>query len=246
MGRALLLSILVLGCGRRGFETDAQPPPGNIDAPEIDAPPLCIDNDNVCLFGCVMMDADCNTTCGDGKCVGNANELCNSCNLDCKTMAAVCGNGACDSGEAAAGCYADCGPALWKWTAEEAMLIDLINTTRTGGKKCPGPGGIVTAPALTVDPALQPHAHEWAWEIAHQNFWTADGQACNGRTYMQRELQGGFTQFITAFGFATVTDAFNDWLSTEGNCNIVMDAGYTSMNVGVAIDLQKGYVFVVK
>lgn len=243
--------MLLVGCGRKGFSgvdagDDTVDTPLPTDA-EIDAPLICTNDDGVCLFGCADEgDTDCITSCGDGKCIGNANELCTSCAQDCMTMSIVCGNGACDSGEAAAGCYADCGPASWPWVAEEMQLMNMINATRTAGKKCPGPGGILTAPALTIDPTLQPPAREWAWEIAHQNYWMSDGSACNGRTYQQREVQGGFTQYITAYGFPDVTATFNDWLSNQTTCDLVMDANLTTMNVAVAFDLQKGYIFVIK
>lgn len=246
----VVIVVLLGGCGRKGFSdedagtADAATPAG--DALPIDAPLVCTDGDSVCLVGCVGMDSDCVTTCGDGTCVGNAGELCNSCTQDCATTTAVCGNGACDPGEQAAGCYADCGPSPWLWTAEEMQLVNLINTARTGGTKCPGPGGIMTAPALALEATLQMPAREWAWEIAHQNFWQMDGSACNGRTYQQRELIGGFAQYINSYNFADVQSAFNDWMSNQGLCNLVMDPTLTKMNVGVAFDLAKGYVFVIK
>src|SRR5262245_12405958 len=50
-------------------------------------PPRCA----VCLVACVGLDSDCDTTCGDGTCVGNAGEMCNSCQSDCMTTNLVCG-----------------------------------------------------------------------------------------------------------------------------------------------------------
>ncbi|HEU0031256.1 MAG TPA: CAP domain-containing protein [Kofleriaceae bacterium] len=258
MRRFVLVLALVTACGRKGFEKEIDVVDSAVndsitimndgDPVQMDAPAVCTDGDGVCLFECNGRDSDCNAVCGDGVCTGNGGELCNTCGADCATQNTVCGNGACESSERTTGtCYADCGPGIWEWTAEEAMLIQLINNTRTQGFKCPGvAGGAVTRPPLTVDPALQPAAREWAWEIAHQNFFMNDGSACNGRTATQREASGGFTAYISSFGFPDVQATFNDWLSAGSTCQVLMSDLNTTMSVGVAFDLQKGYAFVLK
>ena len=122
--------LAVAACGRVGFE----PADGGVDALSdagIDAlNPACLVSDGVCVFGCGGIDVDCATTCGDGTCVGNGGELCGNCAADCMTQRAACGNGACDPGEVAAGCIADCGPAPWPWTKEETELLTMVNATR--------------------------------------------------------------------------------------------------------------------
>src|SRR5262245_55766205 len=86
------LLVAAAGCGGTAS--------GGRDAPNCAA-------DGVCTPGCTD-DPDCAGVCGDGTCAG---ELCAMCASDCATRAAVCGNGACDSGEDSASCFADCGPS---------------------------------------------------------------------------------------------------------------------------------------
>jgi hypothetical protein len=245
-----LVFVALAACGRSGFDSTVEllDATNDIDsiAFEIDAPLACPVGDGVCLYGCANEDTDCATTCGDGICVGNAGEMCNSCATDCKTMSIACGNGACEAGESP-NCYADCGPPLWKWGAEEAQLIGLINSKRTAGYKCPGaPGGAVTRPAYVLDPTMLAGAREWSWEIAHQNYWDASGVSCNDRTPAQRELTGNYRDYIAAYGFVDVAATFNDWITTSNLCQLIMSDMYTNINVGVSYDINKGYVFVLK
>ncbi|HEY5933555.1 MAG TPA: hypothetical protein VIU61_02910, partial [Kofleriaceae bacterium] len=184
------------------------------------------------------------TTCGDGRCVGNAGELCGNCTADCMTKTAVCGNGACDPGEAP-DCYADCGPEPWMWLAMEQDLIDRINVKRTGGTACPG-GTMATAPALTKTSALVPTVHEWVWEIAHQNVLIAGGGACNGRTNAERQAPADFDTYVQGRGHTSVESAINSWFSVSTICTSLMSTARTKIAAGVAWDVAKGYVVVLE
>lgn len=104
----------------------------------------------------------------------------------------------------------------------------------------------ITLPALVVDPALKAPAREWAWEMAHQAFFTQDGSACNGRVLSQSYAAGNFTAYNNGFNFVDVAATFNDWITSSASCTVVMSEVNTTMNVGVAFDVAKGYVFVLK
>jgi hypothetical protein len=214
------------------------------DVQIIDGPiGACAGGDNKCLVSCVGMDPDCTTTCGDGKCVGNAGEFCGNCAMDCATTNVVCGNGQCQAGESP-DCYADCGPAPWTWSAEEMQLTALVQNARTSGFTCPG-GSAVTRPAYQIVAGLQPAAREWVWEMSHQSFFGMNNVSCNGRTLSQREMDGGFGGYVRSTGYATVQDAFNSWMSSTSLCPIVMSTA-TQASVAVALDATKAYIMVIK
>ncbi len=226
----VLIGLVVTGCGRLAFET------GDASA--------CVAGDEVCPFGCVGTDPDCVTSCGDGRCIGNGGELCSACPVDCATLEPVCGNGACDPGEPAAGCIADCGPAPWPWVADEEQLVALIDQTRTAGFTCATMPE--TQPALALDAMLEPGAREWAWELAHHRYFDAAGGACNGRTVADRQAAGGFTGYVTAAGYTTARDALTAWLASPTQCAILMSPVPTQVFVAVARDATVGYVVVLR
>ena len=233
--------------------------PDGVDAPLADGDPIdsssdastdaamgaCAGGDNTCLVACVSTDPDCMTTCGDGRCVGNAGELCSNCTADCMTANVVCGNGECQAGESPS-CFGDCGPTPWTWAAEEAQLLMLIQNARTNGFACPGMAS-VTRPAYTIAPALLPPAREWVWEMSHHNFFGggANPTSCNGRTAAQREQQGGFNGYVRSAGPVDVQTAFNNWMSSNTQCPIVMSTA-TMANLAVSYDTRPSYILVLK
>ena len=216
------------------------------DGTSIDTPMgACTGGDNTCLVACVSTDPDCTTTCGDGRCVGNAGELCSNCTADCMTTNVVCGNGQCQAGESP-DCFADCGPTPWTWAAEEAQLLALIQNARTTGFACPNMAS-VTRPAYTISAALLPPAREWVWEMSHHNFFGSGSTnaSCNGRTAAQREQEGGFTGYVRSAGPADVQTAFNNWMASATQCPIVMSTS-TMANLAVSYDTRRSYILVLK
>jgi hypothetical protein len=229
---------LAAGCGRIGFDGGSDAATGRDDAAtDADASAACVGGDMVCRVSCLAVDPDCVTTCGDGICVGNAEELCTTC-ADCVTLDPVCGNGACDPGEDSDICYADCGPSPWPWTAQEAELLVLVNNARAAGITCPAMG-MVTGPALTVNAAFGPAAREWAWEIAHQGYQGSGG--CNGRTGADRINAIGATANVGSWTGSTPQAALDTWLVDAVTCPIVADPTYTRVGVGVAHDAMNGF-----
>jgi len=225
--------------------TDSSVDDGPVGPDSSDAPATtCVAGDGQCPVDCGDTDADCMTTCGDARCVGNAGELCGNCSKDCATLDPVCGNGACDPGESPS-CYADCGPSPWTWTDEEESLISQINARRTGGTTCPG-GTAMTAPALTSAGGLVPTAHEWVWEIAHQDVLTMGGGACNGRTNADRQIPADFDAYVQSSGYASVNAAINAWFNDSSICMLLMSTARTRIAAGVAMDAAKGYVVVLE
>lgn len=246
--RLLMLLVLVAGCGRIGFGASADrvdaalDQDALVDAPPDAAIPTCA-SDGLCAALCMTMDPDCTTTCGDGNCLGNAGELCGTCAADCATRQPVCGNGACDPGEAAAACYADCGPAPWTWPSEEAAVLTLINDRRTAGFQCPGQTLAITAPPLTLDLAIALDAREWVWEIAHQNIRLANGDVCNGRTWPERMVAGNYVSFVHAFGAGiTPAGALGVWSADASTCERIMNPTRTVIGIGAAHDVEEAYV----
>lgn len=230
-----------------GSSGDGAPGDGTVDgrAPDamLDAPNACAGGDMSCLVECVSTDPDCQTTCGDGRCVGNAGELCSNCNADCKTRNPVCGNGACDPGESPS-CYADCGPSPWTWSTDEQMLIAGINNRRVMGANCGN--GTTTAPALTYDPNFDGQVHEWVWEVAHQNVFTNGGGACNGRTNAERQTPTDFDAWVSGQGYADVAATLTGWFNDNNTCGLLMNASRTKIGAGVAKDVAKSYIVIMK
>jgi hypothetical protein len=206
----------------------------------IDGNPACAGGDGTCLVDCVGSDPDCTTTCGDGVCVGNAGEMCGICAADCN-VAAACGNGHCEQGEA--DCFADCGPTPWAFADDETALFELVNAARTGGTMCPGAMAPVTAPALARNLQYTDGLREWAWEIAHQNVFITGGNSCNGRGPVER-VGASFNSFIQSRNHADIQAAFNSWISSSTLCPILMTASRTKGNVAFASDVNRGFVIV--
>lgn len=200
--------------------------------------------DAVAVDGGVVPDGRDGVRCGDGRCDGLADELCGSCPSDCATREPVCGNGACDPGEAGV-CRADCGPAAWPWLAEETAVVNAINQRRLDGFTCPG-GQPQTASALTASMALQPTVHEWVWEIAHHDVFIAGGAACNGRTNADRQLAADFDAYTQTRGAADVTAALAAMFASATTCPLLLSTARTQIAVGVAHDVANGYVVVLE
>jgi hypothetical protein len=251
---AILAIVTAAGCGRLGFEAsentaredalgDSGDLPGDSDSMSDGdgASATCAGGDGVCRLSCVAVDPDCTTTCNDGRCVGNAGELCSSCPSDCNTQAVVCGNGACDPGEDSDLCYADCGPSPWPWVSDETQLLGRINQARTQGINCPGAPTPVVG-ALTMSPTIQVASREWSWEIAHQGL-TGDN-ACNGRSLPNRAFAAGANFVLYALGPTTTVDQAADfWLADGQACQAIMNGSRTTIGVAVAHDtMPNAYV----
>lgn len=227
-------------------DADIEPDgPPLVDA-AIDAPAnLCAGGDDTCLVSCVDMDPDCETTCGDDRCVGNAGELCGNCREDCAVRAVVCGNGHCQMGESP-DCYADCGPTPWLWTAQEEELARLINTARTTGFACAA-GPPVTRPAFEVVTDMLPGARDWVWEMSYQDVAPGPNSVgCNGRTSDEREQDGGFSGWLWARQWNTVEAAFDSWMSDPDTCPIVMTANSSRISIAVSLEGTRSYIMVLE
>jgi hypothetical protein len=245
------LVVAIAGCGRLGFEdgasqatTDARP---DRDASDPDggsttdaAPATCVSSDNQCLVACVGQDTDCETTCGDGRCVGNSGEEhCGTCPSDCNTQAVVCGNGECEPGETP-DCYADCGPSPWQWDAEENVLLMRVNAARTSGFNCPGPPTTVELP-LQISTTMRPGTREWAWDLAH-NLSTGSA-SCNGRSMPQRVMAAGGGVVWYAYNPGLTPEAAIDFFLADGSaCQSIMNGNWTTIGLGAAKDVINGYV----
>lgn len=174
--------------------------------------------------------------CGDGICAGESGELCATC-ADCKTLSQVCGNGACEAGEAS--CYADCGPLPWPsaWQTEAMDMLAALNQARMNGVMCPGSGMVTTAPPLAYDTTIEPMAREWAWEAAHENWIPAD--SCNGRSALDRIIAAGLGSGSAwkVFDAASPADAINMLLVDTTACPNVMTPSVTKLGAAAAHDL---------
>jgi hypothetical protein len=243
--RRAVVAITIAACGRIGFDGLTTGSGSAGDAPTIDTvTTACVAGDNVCRVSCLGSDSDCTTTCGDGRCVGNAGEFCTNCAADCMTLSPVCGNGACDPGEDSDICYADCGPTPWTaaWVVEEGQLVSMINAARTGGTTCPG-SGAATVPSLAASGSGTAQAREMAWERSYQGF-TGSGNtvACNGRTLGQRV--GLPSAAWIAFG-PDASSAVGFWLGDATVCPSIMKATWVELGAGVSHDAMAGYYVIV-
>jgi hypothetical protein len=234
----IALVVVLASCGRFGFA-------GIEDAQDTahDTAGLCVDGDGICLVSCVAMDSDCVTTCGDGRCVGNAGEYCHDCAADCMTLDPVCGNGACDPGEAP-DCYADCGPSPWTWTADEQELRDMLNAARVNGTMCPG-APLRTAPMFVDDTSLELGAREWSWEIVHQGPPAAG--RCNGRTIgdVILAVSGGSSGYVWIANVPTAADTVAFFLGTQNICNSIMSNTFMRIGAGVARDNGNRFTIII-
>jgi hypothetical protein len=205
--RAVVVASLALAaCGRIGFSTSSAAVTGDGGG----VPP----------------------SCGDGICQAALGEDCANC-ADCRTTAAVCGNGACDPGETSASCPTDCGPTPWPLASDEQSLLSDLNFYRIDDA-C---GSVLSA--LPEDTTLRAIAREWAWEIAHQQFLAADYTRCNGRTLADLEQQTGVFEIHVVAGPATYLDVESTWSSI---CHDVWQTNPNAFEAGIAADAQTGYV----
>jgi hypothetical protein len=263
--RLIAVAVVLSGCFQPGAPADVPCGPGGACPPgqscvgdvcrlpgfvgedaavdaAIDAADLtCPGGDDKCTVDCVTEDPDCQTTCGDGRCVGNAGEMCGICASDCN-VASACGNGHCEMGESP-DCFADCGPSPWTFAADETALFDMVNAARTGGTMCPGTTMPTTAPALARHDPFLAGIREWAWEIAHQNVFITGGNSCNGRNAVTR-VGANFGSFIQSRNHADVQAAFTSWITTANLCTVIMNPTRTKANVAFANDVTRGFVIV--
>ncbi len=163
---------------------------------------------------------------------------------DCATLAVVCGNAECQTGEDGTTCYADCGPPSWPWETEESALRAAINMARTGGTTCSGDAAARFASALAVDTTMQPGAREYAWEIAHHEFHM--NMACNGRSFVERQATYGANGGLSHPLAVTAAGAVASWSASSTLCPVMMTTGRTQLAVGVALDAQPGWVMWLK
>jgi hypothetical protein len=241
------LFVCLAACGRFGFDVEhgdgGHSDVSGDDGRHDDGNAACLAGDGVCRVSCLGTDPDCNTTCGDGICVGNAGELCANC-ADCNTLNPVCGNGYCDSNEDSDTCYADCGPTPWPWTSDEDSFRAMVNSIRTGGYKCPSSSMPTTAPALTRVASMDTAARMYAWAYAYQLLPQAD-VSCNGRTIQDRfndaQAPGsGMSVELSQPGF-DVAAAFPVFLGPT-SCASLMDPTWTRLGVGIAYDQSNAFV----
>nr|MBA3541729.1 hypothetical protein [Deltaproteobacteria bacterium] len=136
-------------------------------------------------------------------------------------------------------------PTPWTWLAEEQDLVDKINARRATGVDCPN-GALPAVPALTVQTAFLTTVHEWAWEIAHQNVFINGGESCNGRTNAERQLPADFDAYVQSRGYASTDAAITGWFASTTICPSLMSAVRTTIGVGVAVDVVRGYVVVLE
>ena len=244
----VLVLLVIAACGRIGFgETGDRGSNGDggatDDGTAADGTTVtCVDGDGICAVACVGMDTDCMTTCGDGRCVGNAGERCGNCASDCATTNDVCGNTICDPDEDSTSCETDCGPSPWPFTQLETDLFNALNMLRTSGFQCPGTGSVTTAPALAAGPAdPTDDAHHLAWQIAHQPNTSMMPMTCNGTSYAALTPPGYFTGVFTS-GNATALAALNGFKSNNGDCVALMNPSSTMVEIGAAMDVTDGWI----
>lgn len=243
--RWLSVVVLVVGCGRIGFEAHGDGGgggPGDDGAQLPDATTACVP-DGFCPPSCGATDPDCQTVCGDQQCVGNAGETCQTCTSDCRTTMAVCGNGACQPGENGTTCYFDCGPVPWTWTPDETALFSAINNARTSGTACGG-GPVMTAPALTLDGGLHAAARDLAWEEAHLG--SLGFNRCDGQSMIAYAASVNATSFRIATAATSTPARLASILGDSGTCTAVMSPNHTVIGVGIAIDQTTPYVVLLR
>ncbi|MBV8759858.1 MAG: hypothetical protein JO257_21390 [Deltaproteobacteria bacterium] len=238
---AALGCLLLLGCGRLGFD-----PRGSADGSG-KAADATGGNGDGSVDGAVdaSVDGVAAAVCGNGVCEGSAGELCSGCSMDCNVTTIVCGNEQCEAGEDGTTCPADCGPSPWPWGAEDTSLLNDVNTARTGGVMCPGDSTPRVAAAVVFTPTLQQGSREMVWEIAHGKFY-ANGSSCNGRTFAQRLAAYGGNGYAalelsTTGPFATTADVVNAWKTDIATCTALMSPS-TQASTSVAHDSWHGYV----
>jgi hypothetical protein len=182
--------------------------------------------------------------CGNGLCEGTGNELCATCMADCAVTTDVCGNGECSATEVTT-CQADCGPDPWPFGADDAALLTEINNARTGGVTCPGDSMPRVAAAFTQTSSMERGVREYAWEIAHAQYFVAGGAACNGRTFGDRQAPyaaNGGISFRSTGVVATPTQVVSSWKTSAMLCPALMNMFATQATTAVAHDTDHGYV----
>ncbi|HEY5921076.1 MAG TPA: CAP domain-containing protein [Kofleriaceae bacterium] len=197
----------------------------------------CVNGDMCCPSGCTQAnDNDCNAVCGDGTCAGTQGELCTNCAMDCRTTQAVCGNGACQTGETSASCYVDCGPSPWPsmWATYEMQVLTAMNTHRMAGTDCPS-GAKSAVGALSMSTALQRASELHSWDQSYSGYFSHT--SCNTRTFTQRASAQGTTVSAEniAIGYASPSAAVAGWMSsTAGHCDAIMNGNYSTVGIGYA------------
>ncbi len=195
-----------------------------------------------CAGDCGACSAPPTSACGDATCDGLGGEMCTTCGVDCAVTTAVCGNGACQTGETTSSCRPDCGVDPWPgtWAGYEAEVVRLINEARAAGNDCPSGPKEPIGP-VTVDPLLQQAARLHSWDQSYSGY--VAHTSCNGRSAYRRALDVGTSCAAEIIGRGPLTpkSIVDAWLaSTSGHCDIVMG---NRMIIGVGMSAERSYLW---
>lgn len=118
--------------------------------------------------------------------------------------------------------------------AEEAAIVDLVNTMRARGGRCPSKTYPPSKP-LRVQPTLAKVARAHAADMLNQGYFAHKSQ--DGRSPFQRMRDAGYrfgaAENIAA-GNTTAARTFAQWVKSDGHCRNMMNPRFTHIGVGVA------------
>ncbi|MFZ6751496.1 CAP domain-containing protein [Undibacterium sp. Ren11W] len=121
-------------------------------------------------------------------------------------------------------------------------LMTLINQARATSRQC-GNTTFPAAPALVWNSKLFDAAAGHSADMANKNYFSHT--SLDGRNFGQRLAAAGYTGSSIAeniaAGQATVADAMQSWISSEGHCRNIMSASYTEVGLACVSSSTASY-----
>lgn len=118
-----------------------------------------------------------------------------------------------------------------------AQMLDEVNRARALARRCGGVN-LPAAPALAGEARLDAAAQDYAREIAASGRF--DHVGADGGSAPDRVARVGYRYRLVgenlAAGPTTVAETLQGWLDSPPHCENLMDARYTQMGIGYAVD----------
>ncbi|QYF94661.1 CAP domain-containing protein [Massilia sp. PAMC28688] len=125
-----------------------------------------------------------------------------------------------------------------------AATVEAVNRARASARTC-GSTRFAPAPPVALSPQLADAAMAHSRDMAAQNYFSHRGK--NGSDVGRRAAAVGYAWRDIgeniAYGQRSVEEVMTGWLASPGHCANIMQARFTQVGMGYAVEPQSGRVY---
>jgi uncharacterized protein YkwD len=140
-------------------------------------------------------------------------------------------------GGSGGGASSACAPGAAAGPGLECEMLELVNQERAQGATCGGQAMAATSP-LQMNGALRTAARGHAIDMAKNNYFSHTGQ--DGSSASDRIGAAGYDWSRAgeniAAGSASAETTLQQWMSSSGHCENIMDPQFAHIGIGYASD----------